>query len=290
MSKKAAIYIILGQSNAVGHGIPMEKRDLILTPMKNVFGLHRKDNQSFTNTHLTFSGYTSFGMNLAEEQDNTYSIPNCLASQWQNHIDKGNRADLPDLYLVQIAIGSQGVTQPYMWHPTEQKTLIPGTLGTVNISLFPFTLHILKLLGDYFASQNMDYEIIRLDWRGGENEMFSHMDELTTHLKDIYKTMFDQFNQILDTPPITLHKLVCHDCASNLASAGNGLENMYFINDVFSELEKEYGNITVFDPTTAPQFVNDVYGNGIFLEDAIHFTPEVNQWIAEGIFQQYCNR
>lgn len=36
-------------------------------------------NQSFSNAELIWKGYTSFGMNLAEEQDNTYSLANQLA-------------------------------------------------------------------------------------------------------------------------------------------------------------------------------------------------------------------
>ena len=102
---RAALFILLGQSNAVGHGIPMREQDIISEPMKNVFGLHRDFNQSFDNTKLQWSGYTSFGMNLAEEQDNTYSIANCLAKLWQDEIDNGNKRDLPDLYIVQIAVG-----------------------------------------------------------------------------------------------------------------------------------------------------------------------------------------
>ena len=88
--KKAAVFILLGQSNAVGHGVPMEEKDKIKAPLKNVFGLSRKDNQSFGNEKLLWSGYLSAGMNLAEEQDDTYSVANCLASLWQKHIDEGN--------------------------------------------------------------------------------------------------------------------------------------------------------------------------------------------------------
>ena len=73
-NNKATVFILLGQSNAVGHGIPMREEDKIIEPMENVFGLSRDFNQSFENTELKWSGYTSFGMNLAEEQDNTYSL------------------------------------------------------------------------------------------------------------------------------------------------------------------------------------------------------------------------
>ena len=68
---KKAVFILLGQSNAVGHGIPMEEKDRITTPLKNVFGLHRRENQRFDLQKLIWSGYESGGMNLAEEQDHT---------------------------------------------------------------------------------------------------------------------------------------------------------------------------------------------------------------------------
>ena len=38
-SKKASLFVILGQSNAVGHGLPMVECDKIITPLRNVFGL-----------------------------------------------------------------------------------------------------------------------------------------------------------------------------------------------------------------------------------------------------------
>ena len=82
--KKIAVFMLFGQSNAVGHAMPMDEKDYINVPLKNVFGLNRDPNQSYDITELKFTGYTSFGMNLAETQDNTYSVANCLAKNWQN--------------------------------------------------------------------------------------------------------------------------------------------------------------------------------------------------------------
>ena len=148
--RKAAVFILLGQSNAVGHGISMKEEEQIHVPMKNVFGLHREQNQSFHNAALRWQGYTSCGMNLAEQQDETWSVANCLAREWQAHIDAGNAAGLPDLYIVHIAIGAQGVTEEYMWHPAREEKLIPGKLGEVDISLFPYCRHIFSLLDASF--------------------------------------------------------------------------------------------------------------------------------------------
>ena len=164
----AAVFILLGQSNAVGHGIPMAAEERITVPMSNVFGLHRDEHQSYENKGLKWRGYLSAGMNLAETQDDTYSVANCLARQWQTAIDGGE--NLPDLYIVQIAIGAQGVTGDYMWNPNHPRTMIPGKLGKVDIALYPYTCHILSLLPESFRAMGKSYEIMGIHWRGGEND------------------------------------------------------------------------------------------------------------------------
>ena len=257
--------------------------------MENVFGLSRNENQSFDIDHLTWSGYTSFGMNLAEQQDHTYSVANCLAALWQKHIDEGNLCRLPDLYIIQIAIGAQGVREGAMWYPGRAKKLIPGKLGEVDISLFPFTMHIFRLLEDSFQKLGKEYEIIGLHWRGGEGEVNATQAYLSQNLKNIYTEMFDAFNDVLHEPPIVLHKIVCPDHVNTRDPSGEMLQRMHSINRVFSQLEESYPKLSLFDPTIAPQFDPNVYGNGIFLPDAIHFTAEVNRWVAEGIFQKYCS-
>lgn len=287
-NKKAAVFILLGQSNAVGHGVPMQEKDAIKTPLKNVFGLRREYNQSFDNVELVWSGYTSFGMNLAEEQDNTYSVANCLASLWQKHIDDGNELQLPDLYIIQIAIGAQGVTEKYMWYPEREKKLIPGKLGTVDISLFPFCEHIFGLLKDSFAKMGKEYEIIGLHWRGGEEDTCATEEYLSQNLENIYTKMFNVFDSLLDTPPIVLHKIVCYDRANEGDLSGKGKKNIHYINSVFDILQEKYENISVFDVCDAPQYIPNVRGNGLFIEDAVHFTPQVNRWVANCILEKYC--
>ena len=281
-NRKATVFIMLGQSNAVGHDLPMRREDYITTPLTDVFGLHREENQSFDVTHLTWRGYESGGMNLAEEQDHTYSVPNCLARQWQDAIDNGQ--PLPPLYILQIAIGAEGVTEEYMWHPARKQRLIPGPLGTVDISLFPFAKHIFSLLD---GSLPNGYEIIGLHWRGGENDVTATTEHLTTRLQQIYETIFEEFNTLLHTPPVVLHKLVCPDRMHAMDPTGGYLKNMDIINTVFDRLATTYKNVTVFDPRTAPQFSPNVCGNGIFKEDLVHFTEEVNQWVARRILEGY---
>ena len=284
--KKVAVFVIMGQSNATGHDLPMREEDKILTPLTNVFGLDRKYNQSFEKTELFWTGYTSGGMNLAEEQDHTYSIPNCLAALWQKHIDDGNALGLPDLYIIQIAIGSQGVTDGYMWNPDRKEKLIPGKLGVADISLFPFAKHIFSLIGDSFAQKEMEYEVIGLHWRGGEEDVFADKAYLEKNLEGIYVRIIDVFNELLDAPPVILHKLVCPHRMEDEDPTGKALVNMHYSNEVFYRLEAQYPNVSVFDPTTAPYFIPDVRGNGMFKDDMVHFTPEMNRWIADSVMRK----
>ena len=282
--KKCAIFILLGQSNAVGHGVPMKDEDVVSSPMQNVFGLLREKNQSFDVSSLCFEGYTTAGMNLAETQDNTYSLANCLAKRWQAEIDGG--AALPDLYIVHIAIGAQGVTRDYMWYPERERVLKPGKLGVVDISLYPFTEHILSLLDAYFSAEGKEYEIMGLHWRGGENETTVEIEALQRELFDIYTRIFDGFERRIGKYPLVLHKIVCPDRCMDMDATGKKIERMHYINRVFARLAEHYG-AEIFDATKAPQFIPDVRGNGLFIDDCVHYTPAVNDWVAETILEEY---
>lgn len=284
-SQKAAVFILLGQSNAVGHGIPMKEEDKILTPFKNVFGLHRKDNQRLHPNKLIWKHYTSDGMNLAEEQDHTYSIANCLAAMWQQQIDQGKK--LPNLYIIHIAIGAQGVTKEYMWYPEREEKLIPGQLGTVDISLFPFTMDIFSCLKESLKEREKDYEILGLHWRGGENDMTEETPYLQANLLRIYQCIFDSFNAVLENPPIVIHEIHSPDRANETDPTGKYLFHMHYINSIFKALEEKYDKISLFDVRKAPFYEPDTREKGIFEEDAVHYTPKTNQWVAKCILEGY---
>lgn len=286
--EKAAVFILLGQSNAVGHALPMREEDKILKPMNNVFGLSRDLNQSFDNKELRWSGYTSYGMNLAEEQDNTYSLANCLARLWQDEIDRGNERNLPDLYIVQIAIGAQGVTDGYMWNPNYEKKLVPGELGTVDIALIPFTNHILSLLKDSFDKIGKTFEIMGIHWRGSENDTIASWELLKSTAKNIHNELFKGFCESLGQyAPIILHRIVSHERSMDIDPSGESLKKMHYINQMFDELEAENENISIFDVRKCPHYIPNIRGNGIFIEDVVHYTEETNRWVAEEILNYY---
>jgi hypothetical protein len=254
--------------------------------MKNVFGLSREKNQSLEVPALTWGGYTSGGMNLAEEQDHTCSVATCLAKQWQQAVDKGE--NLPDLYIVHIALGAQGISSEYMWYPDRVPKLIPGVQGVADISLYPFTRHILSLLDDSFRAMGKTYEIIGCHWRGGEQESIVS-DVRSIGLEELYRRMIREFRESVGFPmPFVLHQIHCPDAMMDMDPTGKYREQMYYINDVFDNICASEENVQQFDVRQAPQYIPGVWGNGIFLEvDNIHFTKEVNHWVAQAILDDY---
>ncbi len=285
----AAVFILLGQSNAVGHGIPMEEKDIIDVPMKNVFGLTREENQSFDKTSLKWSGYTSYSMNLGETQDNTYSVANCLAKIWQEKANDG--CDIPDLYIIQIAIGAQGVAEGNMWNPGYKKALKPGDLLNADISLYPFTKHILSMVDESFKDMGKTYEIMGIHWRGGEQDMSQEDEYLKENLEKIYVEIFDGIRgELKCDAPIILHKLLCFDRADDCDPTGGHRKGLHFINSIFEKLKAELEKTSIFDVSGCPHYVADERGNGIFKEDVVHFTPETNKWVAEQIMNSYIEK
>ena len=292
MTKKtdAAVFLLFGQSNAVGHILPMREEDYILQPLKNVFGLSRALNQSFDVESLRWTGYTSHDMNLAETQDHTYSVANCLARLWQDQVDGG--AALPDLYIIQIAIGAQGITEQFMWYPHREEKLIPGPLGTVDISMYPFSLRILSALEESFARLGKTYEIMGLHWLGGAEEMIVPIAELSPVLDDLYRQFFRDMRAAAGRDfPIWLYKLEYPDRAMDLDPSGNYLKQMYFINATFEYLSRTCEHVHIFDNRQIPFYDPHIRGNGLYQAcDVVHHTQKTNRWIARWILEAYGKR
>jgi len=281
--EKAAVFILLGQSNAVGHGIVMSEDDKIKEPLKNVFGLTRDFNQSYDIEKLRWSGYTSSGTNLGESQDDTYSVANCMAALWQKEIDRGEK--LPDLYIIHISVGAQGVAEErFMWYPDRAKILNPGPLSSVNISLCPLSEHIFSLIKKSFEEMGKTPEFMGIHWRGGEQDTLVPMEKLTRILKSIYQTIFERFyNALGEKVPVVLHKITHEERSKQ----NNVVECFYYINEIFDELSRENDNIEIFDVCKAPFYNSDTADRGLMGDDIVHYTPKTNQWVAQQIIIDY---
>lgn len=288
--KKIAVFMLFGQSNAVGHAMPMEEKDIIKEPLKNVFGLNRDPNQSYDISELKFTGYTSFGMNLAETQDNTYSVANCLARRWQDEIDAGNKNNLPDLYIIHIAIGSQGLLD--MWSMDRERVMKPGPLGTVDISMYPLATLVLGLFNKFCKENDYEPDFVGLHWRGGEQEVRRGIDYLEKiDLKNEYIKFFTSLRGAIGYDfPVTIHKMPFEKVFTKEDPTGGCLATMHYINGVFARLTEELEGASLFDPTKCPFYDANQWDFGIFRWDLIHYLGKTNDWVASEILKEYKER
>ncbi len=285
--KKIAVFMLFGQSNATGHAMPMEEKDIIKEPLKNVFGLNREPNQSFDTEKLKFTGYTSYGMNLAENQDNTYSVANCLAKRWQSDIDNG--AELPDLYIIHISIGAQGIYG--MWNPDRPKKLIPGRLGDCDISMYPLAIHVLTLFKKFMDENEMEPDYVGVHWRGGEQEFWQGIPQLQDRLKPLYVRLINGIRgAVCAEAPFVFHRMPFVQVTKNADPTGKCFDSMNYINGVFEELSNEIPSVSVFDVRRCPFYDENAWDFGIFCGDLIHYLGKTNDWVAQDILEEYKSR
>lgn len=279
--KKVLLLIVLGQSNAHGHGTLLSEKQKILQPLKNVYGLSRKYNQVEKPNRVIWSGYTSYGMNLGETQDHTWCLATELARMWQTEIDAGRT--LPDLYIIQSSIGSQGVhcyekKGRNMWYYNRPLVVHPGVLGEVNISLYPFTRRILKLaMRSLMERVDCMPEIAGLHWNQWETEVDTG-DVAIDHAYENYWRLWEGFGDALGTNyPLYLYR--------PLSDVYEKPEEVKKMNGIFEQFCQERENTKILDISKSDLWKGFEKNHGIFQEDGIHYSPEAHQWFARQQFE-----
>ena len=272
---KAAVLFISGQSNATAHQQFLAEEDKILTPLKNVFGLDRDPNQSLDITDVVWSGWTSGGKNLGETQDHTASLAYFVAKKWQAAIDSGK--ELPDLYIVQLSIGSQGIING-MWNRDKEPIVKPGILGEADISLLPLALHIQKLAMKNLRDAGKNPEVIGWHWLGCEQEVWYEA-YLREDFKERYDYHFDVMRESMGGDiPIYLYKVLVR---GGLERFNLPLEAEDYINDEITRQAKRLG-AKLNDVRNSPYWdENDKLYYGVLASDRAHNLPFVQEWIAD---------
>ena len=132
------------------------------------------------------------------------------------------------------------------------------------------------------------FEVMGLHWRGSENDTSASWEILENDVKNIHRAILNGFcESIGQDVPIILHRRVSHERCTDSDPSGDNLKKMHYINQVFDELAAENENISIFDVRKCPHYIPDVRGNGIFIDDVVHYTPETNRWVAEEILNSY---
>ena len=271
----AAVLFISGQSNATAHQQYLAEEDKILTPLANVFSLDRDPNQSLDIEDVVWSGWTSGGKNLGENQDHTASLAYFVAKKWQAAIDEGK--DLPDLYIVQISIGSQGIING-MWNRDKEPIIKPGILGEADISLLPLALHIQKLALKNLRDAGKNPEVIGWHWLGCEQEVWHeayHRDDF----RERYDYHFDVMrNSMGGDIPIYLYKIVVR---GGLERFNLPLEAEDIINEEIVRQAERLGAVLT-DVRESPYWdASDNLYYGVLASDRAHYVPKVQEWLAD---------
>lgn len=282
--KKAAVLFINGQSNAHAHHQYLSEEERITEPLKNVFGLDRDPNQSFDIQDVVWSGFTTAGKNLGESQDHTASLAYHTALLWQNAIDSG--IALPDLYIVQVSIGSQGIING-MWNRDKEKVMKPGELKNVDISLYPWALQVNRLAMENLKKQGFATEAIGWHWIGSEQDIL-HAAYEREDFQERYDFFFDTMLEAIGAPcPLYLYKIFFQKACPRL---GTPLESVDRVNEALLRQCDRFEDVTVVRPDLCPHWDLEHEHWGIFAEDNGHYLAKTQKWFADEFFADVIRR
>ncbi len=284
----AAVLFVFGQSNAHGHAAVMDDCDIIKEPMKNVFGLAAKDNQAYGLSEVKFSGYSSYGMNLGETQDATYRLAACFAKLWQSEIDNGNKAGLPDLYIVQISIGSQGTVYSYlwdgikhdmMWRPDREKKM---DIEHCDISLYPLALETIENTMKFLNGKYKNPVSLGLHWIGSESDSDAVDENFFDYADEYYEKFFSGLLQKIAMPcSVYLYEI----CCGNAFEEPTPKKRQAGVNTGFKRLVAR-NSIYIYLATSkeCPYFDLNAPHRGIFREDNGHYLGKTHEWFAKRLY------
>lgn len=280
----APILIVMGQSNAHAHGTRLPESERIHTPLKNVFGLSREYNQTYDLSDVVWSGFTTNGMNLGETQDDTCCLANVFAAMWQKAIDGG--AELPDLYVIQISIGGQGIAEFEehgwnMWYPLRELRMKPGKFPEADISLYPLTTEILSLSMMNLIAAGKRPKIIGLHWNQWETEVGTGsraFNEAEKNFENIFWGFFTALGSDKSGKniPLRLYRPLADGVYLDERRV-----RMDKMSELFDRFTKKYSDCAVYDLSESPLWNDTPKIHGIYQNDGIHYNCDAHRWFAK---------
>ncbi|MBQ5356299.1 MAG: hypothetical protein IIU08_10565 [Clostridia bacterium] len=281
MNKIAPVLLVFGQSNAHASGVKLGEEEKIRVPLKHVKVLPRIPNQAFSPAPVVWEGYVSAGTNLGETQDDTACLPTAYARLWEDAAEEGEKTGrpLPDLYIIRISVGAQGVAEGYMWNPDYPRRLIPGERGTADIALYPLSLDVIRRAYCDLRARGLDPLTLGLHWLGTEEET-GIPEEKFAGLADLHRKLIRGWREAAGCRvPVYLYLI---RSTERSLSIGEDPANIARINAVFTELAAEDGDTETVDPRDCPLYDPAVpFTNGIYAEDGNHLGAQTHRWFAE---------
>ncbi|MFD5922494.1 RICIN domain-containing protein [Kitasatospora sp. NPDC058201] len=286
-AKDAPVLIVLGQSNAEGWTAPLTDADQTkCRSLTNVKGLNRTDHRVVGATTATWSPYTCAGNNLGLEHGAepkvgyNYNVASATALRWQRAIEGGTR--LPDLNVIHIAWGSQGVLETEFggnnrWWPDRDPTDIE--------SLFPLAMNTISNGLRALQENGKRPRIIGIHWNQWEAEA-KNADTTVNGLQEALLKVLNPLRTITgDTgAPIFLYR----PRSRNYVEKYGEVPTQRVTEALTTFIAKQpaphpYRMLDAADATTATGtslYNADTPPNYGIYADSVHYTPAVHEWFA----------
>ncbi|MFD4910731.1 discoidin domain-containing protein [Kitasatospora purpeofusca] len=272
----APVLIVLGQSNAEGWGAPLDAADRTkCQSLDRVKGLNRTDNRAAGATKATWSQYTCAGNNLGDEFNSgrNYTVASATALRWQRATEAG--AKLPDLNIIHIAWGSQGIQQTdgsnNRWWPDRDPTDVA--------SLFPLATNTIANGLRALQEAGKQPRIIGIHWNQWESEAGNVSTISTAHIQQAFLKVFEPLRTISGAPTAPFFLYRPRSTAYNQASTGHATQALTAIaaSGPYRLLDAANATSATGTPLYQP---NSPQNFGIFT-DGKHYTADVHKWFAD---------
>ncbi|MBI6550490.1 hypothetical protein [Xenorhabdus lircayensis] len=278
----APLFIVLGQSNSYGHRTQLPPDERIIQGLNNVFTLSLPEVYSINFPTINWTGLTSLGnANIGTpvglprgNQDHPYNAANRFAQFWQEHINRGNALHLPDLYVILIGWGGQGM---YLDNPPDNRWAPERDPKDVE-SLYPRAIRTLRMAVQSLCKMGKNPRILAVHWNQWEAE---------TESLAAAKASEMNFTRITTdiSEAIGSHKIPWR-LYYPLSVAFDPINTSYVneaINDVIAA-DPKYR--TLIDARNSPNYTGIAPEYGVFLPDEMHYDGDTQTWFAQHEWEQ----
>jgi hypothetical protein len=281
----APILIVLGQSNSYGHATTLAAGDQVTTGYTNVFTLDRTASSNalyatnVTTSSIAWTGMTTLGKhNIGTSsstlgaQDHTCNAANQFAKLWQQHITSGNSMGLPNLYVVLMGWGSQGIDPSLSasgvdrWNPARSTTDVE--------SMYPRAIRTLSSAIENLRAAGKNPRILAVQWNQWESEAgFTDLAALNSAMNFLrIKAGINDALGTNDAPWRFFWPL------STTYTAARTLKVQKAITSV---IQSDPINTTLIDTRLAPHYTGVSPAFGVFGGDNVHYNATTHQWFAQ---------
>ncbi|MEJ7139329.1 FG-GAP repeat domain-containing protein [Amphibiibacter pelophylacis] len=285
--KDAAVLIVLGQSNAEGWTTSLSPSEIAArSNLANVHGLPRGANLKVNAQSITWAPYSVSDSNLGDNYNGGASIHLAgeFAQRWQQAINNGQK--LPDLYVVHIAWGGQGfgpgTGTDNRWSPSRNPADVQ--------SLYPLARRTLALAAQNLIGQGKRVRVIGLHWNQWETDNQAGWMNSAADAQNGFAAQLNGIASALGEADFPIYLYRPRSTIYSRRFYGGNLTKFNYIAQGLTQLASSGGKFRLLDAADAVSATGARLFNpsgaatgeryGIFQDDTVHYTPDVQRWFA----------